>query len=338
MNNLYIRITNEWSLVLEPREDRKFLINGSGNTIQVYTTKNLLSDLSEITHPFTVGGSISSLSVAASEYVYCRADVDIAEEAILTISDERIASDDRTMINENLDRLITQVMHLSNRTMELEAHRAYHELDYAAFLRKFMHNTALTNNYIASLQNQILGVQLRLFDAEMYVFNHRSEYLDIKFRVENIESGKSTGDDDLIRQVTETMTTVNNLNSKLNEILPRIEEAWSDYDTMVKEHLVPLKEDVAEIRAEFAYLNNAFVKLTAEHTPAEIEEVFETIIGESPADTIDVTIGLKNVLVELSTASHTNLEQDKELETKLDETDDFVFSSDAEFLNDLIIE
>ena len=321
----FLRLSNKWSELVTPTDEVLYLFNSSGSPVKV-----ILSDKQEETsgldstkyRPFTIGGTIAQLH-APETYIYAKAMIPDSSEIVVATSDTRIDVNDQEGIKDDIDRLTVEVMRLSNRVTsnQIDQHKLIGH--YRIFTSQMIYSHIWNSKALTRTTKQILYLHKRLFAAETYIHQHRKDWINLQYRLEDI---LNVGDvakrlDELSTQASRTAVEVSNLTTRLNELVPRIEEAWADYDQLVKEHITPLTEKVDDLHEDFIALNNAITRLAEKHTPEEIELVFDEIIKQTSEEMVAPLTGLKNFLVELSIASIDNRRQDVELATKVDYSD-----------------
>ena len=317
MAKQYIRVGTEWAELFDPQTDPTYLLNASGTSIQFWFSQAKITDFTAIQHPFTVGGLISQAVAPAGSFIYAKAlKESVIGDTVVVADDKKINTAEADDVREELDMLGVQVMRLSQRVSNEEIRMENHMLSYTLFLREFFDNAGSTQSSIISLSTQMMRLNMRIFAAERFIQAYRRQYNNLLFRIDDIETGGAINKkvDKMATELNTVMATSNNINAKLNDLIPRIEEAWSDYDQLVKEHVEPLKEEVKVLSTDFTSLNNAMVKFVSANTPEAIEREFLKLIASASDEMVGPITSLKNSLVELAIATRTNEEQSRQIE------------------------
>lgn len=337
MAKQFLRVTENWTELFSPREDDAFMLNVSGVTVQVHLTDSSWN-LSGDPKVFAIGGPISQLRAEKNQYVYARACSDIAgNEAIVVVDSSRINNAQQDDVQAELNNLSVQVMHLTERMTEEELKSVYNSLNYELFLRQFLNSNLRTQENLMTLQNQILQLNFRLYAAEQFIQQHRKEYNQLLFQIKDIASsdGLTSQINKLAVEVNQVMSMANNINTKLNELIPRVDEAWGDFEDLLSTYVTPIETTLESLHVDFVALNNAMVKLGAQNSPEQIEETFKEILKDLSPDMVAPITALKNVLIDLSLAMQKNDEQDQALETRIDKSDTLIMASDSSILSNL---
>lgn len=336
----FLRVSNKWTEILTPTEHNTFLFNSSGYPIKVHISDKAVDDPSIDSRytTFTMGGTIAQMCIDKANYAYAKASIDDGKEAIVVASGQRIDQENQDAITTAIDNLSTQLMHLSNRVTNNQIDQLHFLGQNAIFVRQMLNSHTWMTKSFAVVNNQVLNLHNRLYAAERFVDEYRRKWISMEERVEEVLQLKGLAENivKLENQIYETATTVNNINGTLNDLIPRVEEAWADYDKLVKEFINPLAEEVDILHQDFISLNNGITHLTDEHTPEEIEDTFQEIIRSVNSSMVPPLTGLKNALVELCLASQDNERQDASLSTKVDYSDQLLMYADDEVVNNLV--
>lgn len=334
-----LRVSDQWTELVTPDAGRKYFFNTSGRPV-----KFILSETSQDTTkldysnlmPFTVGGSIAQFHVN-NKYAYAKAMVENNEQVIITVDDNRIDVLDQEQLRNDLNELTVAVMKLTNTTGKERVEQLKLNSHFRLFITQMLHSHAWISDMFAVYAQHTLKLHKRLFAAETYIAQHRKEWTNLQFKLEDLlEVDDLAGKLEKVQtKLTQTAAEVSGLTNRLNELVPRVEEAWADYDELVKEFINPLAEQVETLQQNFLSLNNTITRLTNEHTPEEIEEAFNEIIRHVNSEMVLPLTGLKNFLVELCIATQDNNRQDKQISGKVDYKDTVVLSSPADIIEAL---
>lgn len=334
-----LRVSDQWIELVTPDAGRKYFFNTSGRPV-----KFILSETSQDTTkldysnlmPFTVGGSIAQFHVD-NKYAYAKAMVENNEQVIITVDDTRIDILDQEQLRNDLNELTVAVMKLTNTTGKERVEQLKLNSHFRLFITQMLHSHVWISDMFAVYAQHTLKLHKRLFAAETYIAQHRKEWANLQFKLEDLlEVDDLAGKlEEVQTKLAQTTAEVSGLTNRLNELVPRVEEAWADYDELVKEFINPLAEQVETLQQNFLSLNNTITRLTNEHTPEEIEEAFNEIIRHVNAEMVLPLTGLKNFLVELCIATQDNNRQDEQIAGKVDYKDTVVLSSSADIIEAL---
>lgn len=341
MAKKFLRVSNNWTEIVNAATENLFLYNGSGSAVKIYlsSTPYTTEDFTSIPldDTFTIGGTITQFCVRDGQYAYAKASIADGDEIIVTVNNSRIDNDEQTAITDTISTLTTQMMHLSNRVHSNQLDQLRFLGHNTLFVQQMLNSHMWLSKSYAVFNNQILKLHNRLFAAERFVDEYRRKWHDMEIQIADVLELKGLAQDivNMESQIYQTAATVNNLNGTLNDLIPRVEEAWADYDQLVKEFINPLAETVDTLHQDFISLNNAITHLTEEHTPEEIEDTFQEIIRGVNSNMVPPLTGLKNSLVELCIASQDNDRQDISLSTKIDYTDQILVDPDEDVIVNL---
>lgn len=299
MARQYLRMTTSWTKIFNKDDPRTHIANLSGFPIKIkFTDTNQIPTTD--TESFTLGGLISNIVTIPTKYVYARATSttsELGETILITDSDKAISGTDISQIQQNLDRFYVEVMKLSTRVTENEiAHIGAHE-KYYLFLRKFLNNQNEVQRWLAAANKNIATLQLHMFLAEQWITTHRKDFRDFKYQVEHTAiTNYDKKIEDIANRINSVSTVASNVATKLEEYIPRIEEAWGDYNSLVEKEIKPMQEDLEALHTEFVALNNGIVQIGTTHTPEEIDEIFTSLMTRMPANVQAVFTTLKNLI------------------------------------------
>lgn len=324
MTREFLRIGTSWMLLYGPNEldERKYLFNSSGTSIKIKFS-DIETVPSDDVESFTIGGLISKIRTKPNKYIFARAcSTDLLGEAVLVSSDlpteEAAISDYR----DAMDVVVAEVFKLSQRVTTNELNFLKQKDNYYWFLRRFVRSHNENSSILSKIIGNIVSHRLSIFTAERWMAEHTKHHTKLEYDIEHLSFGKIEKElESIATKIIEVNTSTTNLASKLDEYIPRIEEAWSDYDDLVKEHIDPMKTTLDELHTEFLSLNNSLVKLGAKHTPEEIETVYEALFSKIPESMQASIATMKNMLVEISVSTHTNILQNTEIEGKVGRND-----------------
>lgn len=303
MSKTYYRVSNQWTKILEPSDKEHYILNSSGESVQIQLTDQATEDnVLDTSHPFTIGGLISQLHVPTNQYLYAKVVSDNADTAILTSGYEPISKDEQEEIKASINALGIELMKLSSRVTKGHIKDIHHTIDYKLFLREFLQTSYDTHTQLAALFKHVTGLNFRLFAAERFMRDFRQQFANLEMRLDEF------GDFKKFKQKVENIditlgsmvATVNNINQKLNDLIPKIEEGWQDYDALVKEHINPLKDKVDDLLNDFTDLNNAMSTFVEENSPMDIENAFTEFIKNVDYNMVRPITALKNFLVDLA--------------------------------------
>lgn len=334
-----LRVSNQWIELVTPTAGRKYFFNTSG-----YPVKFILSETSQDVErldysnlkPFTVGGSIAQFHVD-NKYTYAKAMVKNNEQVVITVDDNKIDVLDQDQLRNDLNELTLVVMKLTNATGKERIEQLKLNSHFRLFITQMLHTHVWISDMFATYAQHTLKLHKRLFAAETYIAQHRKDWANLQFKLSDLlEVGDLAGQLEKVQtQIIQTTAEVSGLTNRLNELVPKVEEAWADYDELVKEFINPLAEQVDTLQQNFLSLNNTITKLTNEHTPEEIETAFDEIIRHVNSEMVLPLTGLKNFLVELCLATQDNDRQDEQIAGKVDYKDSVVLNSTTDLIEAL---
>ena len=222
-------------------------------------------------------------------------------------------------LERNMDKLSTELKHenskLIERMNEIDMHikelttRAdkndteHSEIKTSIdeLLQAFYRNTQSDHTTMAMYGKSILSLRLHMLMAEMWISSHKNEFNAFKNEIENMTfSGLNNKIEALAIELQQVVTTATSINNKLNEYIPRIEEAWGDYSELVANEIDPMRIKLDNLHSSFVSLNNGIVQLSIKYTPEEIQEVFNSIVKNIPNDVQSVFTSLKNLMITIS--------------------------------------
>ena len=315
----YLSVDRTWQLLFEPQEAPRYLKNTSGKAIHVLfsTTPVDVSSITEDSHYFTIGGSISTMMVPAGNYIYARA---IYEEEsgestrpYVTITDYKPASGsggsgggsstpaEAEVSMQFVTDLMVQLMKLADRVTENSIALIHHAVDRELLRREFMDSELKTQEILASHQHQILLNVNRTNTLEFYARNLRQAHDDLEEEVRKIKVATQQDID-----ITELQNTVTTTTAKLES----------------------MDED-------FSSISNALIKFKSPEASRDLDDEYEEYIKTIPAKMEEAVATIKALVAELNTATDTNTSQQDEIENKVDNADTVILDSDIEVLKQL---
>lgn len=317
MSKLFLRVSSQWSKILDPQEADTFLVNITGTPIQFMFYETERKALSTIKDHFTLGGTIGQARIPLSMYCYARAcprilaDGSYKDEEIIagdgsTIEPEGVVvtdteyidtvNNDLDSLRDQVDYLTTHVMRLSNRVSKNKVHNIYHELDYKLFLRQFLRAEQRTHYQLSFLQSQILDLRLGLFSAEDLI-------LDLKEHVNtlaNTNSGSIEFDGDAEDYIKKLQASLNDVFDKVALVSKQLTTLTENYEGTVTD-VEALKKELATLHTNFTTLNNSLVVLASQYTVDALDKAFKSI-SPNVSDAIKGPLSaIKNVLERLIT-------------------------------------
>lgn len=315
MSKLYLRVSSEWSKILDPQETDTFLVNITGTPIQFMFYKTERKATSTISDHFTLGGTIGQARIPLSMYCYARAcprilaDGTYKEEDIIaddgsTIEPEGIVvtdtdyidtvNNDLDSLRDQVDYLTANVMRLSNKVSNNKIRNIYHELDYKRFLREFLRAEQRSHYQFSFLQSQILDLRLGLFSAEDLI-------LDLKEHVNtlsNIGGGSIEFDGDAEEYIKKLQASLNDVFDKIALVSKQLTTLTDNYEGTVAD-VEALKKELATLHTNFTTLNNSMVVLASQYTVDALNKAFSTI-SPTLSDAVKGPLtAIKNVLERL---------------------------------------
>lgn len=338
----YLSIDRTWNLLLGPQEDPRYLKNTSGKAIRVIfsPTPVDVSSITEDSHYFTIGGSISTMMVPARNYIYAKANFkdnesdesgetgesgesgDIGESGesgetgettkpYITITDYKPTSGsggggssapaEAEVSMQFVTDLMVQLMRLADRVTENSIALIHHAIDRELLRREFMDSELKTQEILASHQRQILLNVNRANTLEFYARNLRQAHDDLEEEVRKIKFDVQQDIDISELQHTVTVTT---------------------------EKLESMDED-------FNSISNALIKFKSPESSRDLDEEYEEYIKTIPAKMEEAVATIKALVAELNTATDTNTSQQDEIENKVGNADTVILDSDIEVLKQL---
>lgn len=336
----YLRVTDTWQQMVLPTEDPTYVVNVSGATVKLQLLDTLpLSNENLDEHTFTLGGVISQFKVPVNMYLYAKAVTPIPSSEIIqaTIVTDTSYMDisDVNAIQEDINRLAVEVMKLTNRVSDTETKNISQDLDYSIFVREFLDSNNKIHESLAHNANINLTLLTRLMSAETVLSAYRKRLGDIEGSLSTIgnTTDMATKIEELSNSLTRVNTTITNINNLLNnDLIPKVEEGWADYDKLVKENITPLKTDVADLTSDMSIMNNTITRLTSHHTAQEIEAAFAEILATAPEDMVAPLTGVKNALVSIVLLEQETDALAAAVVQKINYTDVLDISSDASVL------
>lgn len=329
----YLSVDRTWKLLFEPQEGPRYLKNTSGKAIRVIfsPTPVDVSSITEDSHYFTIGGSISTLMVPARNYIYARANFKDNEsdesgetgesgesgetgettKPYITITDYKPTSGsggggssapaEAEVSMQFVTDLMVQLMKLADRVTENSIALIHHAIDRELLRREFMDSELKTQEILASHQRQILLNVNRANTLEFYARNLRQAHDDLEEEVRKIKFDVQQDIDISELQHTVTVTT---------------------------EKLESMDED-------FNSISNALIKFKSPESSRDLDEEYEEYIKTIPAKMEEAVATIKALVAELNTATDTNTSQQDEIENKVGNADTVILDSDIEVLKQL---
>lgn len=301
VNQQYLRVTKEWTLLASPGEELKYFVNTSGIPVEMQLTATAVKNYNFNTQGFTLGGTIPQITNNSDGYVYARAATDdAAVEAVVIANDNRIDLHAVDLVSELHDQLVTVVMDLTNRIESLESWRAIHKEEYYLFVRKFLDTMNDTQWQIAHHNQHILALYQRLYAAEKLVRNHKKAIRRINEILGSFDySTLSTQLATFSRGLNSVTAQTTSVIARLEKIEPEIEDLVIDYKSTIEKEITPVQEELASVHTAFASLNNALVKLVATETPETAKAVFDQISAVAEDDMKEPIAAVKDLVVEV---------------------------------------
>ena len=356
-SRIYIRLTDAWQVIANPRENPMYLMNTSGTTMQVWPSEGILANPTDaITHPFQIGGSIGQFHVPAEQYLYARAamkrtwniPIDQQEEeeggesgggsvtpevpvdAIIVLAEEPIPKAEQVEISDTFAQLQTEVMKLANRVNANKV-EYIHDKEAYVFFQRHMYNVLLgLHNDHAASSNRILDLNMRLFAAEMFILEYKQKFADVELELDKVIN--STEISEAVASVRQQMSVIQNTTNavigRLNDATPKIDAVEATLAEIEAIGLSTLSNDVAQVTLDLSSLNNALVQLAAEHTQEEIEQVFQELIANAPEVMVEPITALKNVITKINTSLENDMRQDEEIDSKVGREDTVILTGD----------
>ena len=321
--NQYLRVGREWIKLYDPQENGVYIINTSGHTVKCLVSETEPKAPYAEKNAYPVGGSICQLRVNPNEYVYARACVDGDDDEVIVACNTTgtpVNADDVNDIRNQVNYIVSQVMRMNMTMTNYQLDQIRHINDFAIFKQNYYLDTMFFNRREAARGNMIMNVLNRIFKAEMWIKRHLIEFAKLKEDVKYFDSKseiakkvKSMSDD-----LSTVLSTTTSLVSRLDYLEPLIEEGWQDYDSLVKEHITPMKTELTGFHNDMRYLHNALVRFTSAHTIGDVNAIFDEIIRDASDESEDTVIAIRDLIVELMQATTTNAAQDMEISEKVD--------------------
>lgn len=309
-NVAYYQVTDNWSVVMPPRDTDMFVVNLTGKTI-----KFNLSDNDQITdditlHPFTIGGIIGQAKVPADKYL-------IAKSTGLPLStvpssNERI--DIRAMtttgdyVTESaFNELILKVMTLDERTRKM----GIRHLDTVNF-------TKMIADELRDIDMRHTSMQSRLI---RWFLNSREQMLEVQRFIAKYQERFKSIEEDLVKleTVTDNTERVDEMEAKMVRITSQME--------ILLQKMSNITEDTRadDLKREFASVNNALTTLVSKANAAEINDATIELLKKAPSEEMqDMIRSLRDLILRIQSNEAINAAQERELEFRVDERE-FIF-------------
>lgn len=355
VNRTYLRLTDQWQIVANPREKPLYLVNTSGTTIQVWPSEATIANpTSDILQPFQIGGSIGQFHVPAEQYLYARAvmrrtwniPIDQQEEeeagtiepipvpvdAIIVMDEEPISPNEQGDIANLFDQLQIEVMKLSNRVSDQKVDYIRYREEFILFQRHMYHVLLGLHNDHAASSNRILDLNMRLFAAEMFIRDYREKFSDVELQIEKLTNSTEINETiaTVKNQLSVIQNTTNAVIARLNEVSPKLDQ----FDVSIQElkdlGLETLITDVADTARDLSTLNNALVQLAAEHTEEELNDIFNQLIENAPEEMVDPIGAIKAIVDKINASLVNDARQDEEIENKVGRDDSIILTGDLD--------
>lgn len=316
MSKLFLRVSSEWSKILDPQESDTFIVNITGTPIQFMYYKTAKTVLSTIKNHFTLGGTIGQARIPVSTYCYARAcpliladgtykkgevteedgGITIEPEGIVVTDTDPIdtVNTDLDTLKEQIEYLTTSVMKLSNRVSKNKLSDIHHVVDYKRFLREFLRAEQRNHYQFSFLQSQILDLRLGLFSAEDLI-------MELKESVGTLanKSGSSLEfDGDAEEYIESLQASINNVFDKVALVSKQLTTLTDNYEGTVQD-VEALKKELASLHTNFTSLNNSMVILASQYTVEALDKAFNSISPTVAEDIKGPLNAIKNVLARL---------------------------------------
>ena len=335
MAKQFLRVGTQWTKIADPAAAPRFFMNISGNSIQIQFSKEEVDTFGSFTHPFTVGGLISQIKSAPTDYVYARAQ-STSPQGIVVTDTQRINLVDADNYRADIDALTLQVIKLTRRSVDTEITDVHQHIDYVLAMRELLDLNTKTSLFGTTLQNQTLMLNRRLFAAECLIQKFRNTFTELKCDIKSIQDDSVSGSLASLKvSVSNLVTTVTNLVNRFNALTPKVEALYTETTGGIEEAITPLQASVAALKNDFDELNNALVWLSSENTVAEIEAAFNVIIRQIPDNMYEPIEALRDILVKLALITDKNNSQDTEIEKRVDSTSTIIFDPSTSVLLEL---
>ena len=327
MSKLYLRVSSDWMLLFQPKDQPMYITNASRTPIQFRYYDNEVLLTRKISHTFTLGGVIGQAKIPADKYCYCRAmplilaDGTYAEddvtkdpetgnilvpEGVVLLSDTIKMENELSLLEQNLNTLTVDVMHLSARVTENNLNDVYHKLDYTLFLRRFLKHAQKAHYTESHLQSQILDLKLSLYGAESLIDELKKQQslntaILEKLDPDEIGAGKY---DEMDKRVVELTNQVTELLSEVNALTKRIDEGTIG-DSASQKEVDDLSKELKLLHKHFTEVNNGMITLAGESSIGEIERTYQHLLPTISDDMKPVVTAIRDALTHI--ASNTEL-------------------------------
>lgn len=298
----YIRVTKQLTPIIETKDDTFWLVNTSAVPVQLALSNKFVRPGSMTDTDVTVGGTVGQVRLDPKRYIYGVIPPEAeADEAIIILSDKKIDLFLTKSINESINALALEVMKLSQRVTDDRMRYNASDLEYTLFLREYFDEKSKNHYQIVTMQRLLTKTASKLMIAESFVQQFRHKFHGLNFTIAKLEKalGKDTDISQLTSEVHALMTTVANINVKLDEILPQLDDVISQQHDLIEKDVTPLKKSITDLRTSLVALNNAFIVMAYKHTEEEIKSAFETLLQTAPPAIIDILGAIKEVLLNI---------------------------------------
>lgn len=326
MAKTYLRVAHDWTKLFDPREKIVYMMNISGNPIQLLFTDT--TTLPKHPYPFTLGGTIGQITAAFNKYVYARAAAEDTEGVVIC-SDTTIDLHDTETMQSEMDLLGREIIKLTQRVTKTELKNVEQSVNYRTLLRQFLEGKNKMMAQVANLNLNDFKLLSRLFNAEMLIYQFRTKVTNLDALLSNLQDVLKYSQDlgSLTVKITGISAEVAALSNKLNYYVPLIDKSYADYSKMIEREVTPLKSQVSRLDANFSSLNNSLITLGSNHSATEIEQAFTALESSVPADELAAVEMIKENLVSIANNTAKNAEQDDVLDNKVNNSDTVILAS-----------
>lgn len=179
-NRSFLRISDQWTEVLEPGDRNTYVANLSGDTIKMYLSDTRINPNTINNETFTIGGCIRQVRIIKDKYVYFKASIDPGTTTVVLKDYEYISSEEIDILKNELTAMALQLIDLTKRVTRNEIKLIKNKINLKLLARNWLHNIASTNVYLSDVTNAIVDIFGRLYAAEatMAGLREKHDYLE----------------------------------------------------------------------------------------------------------------------------------------------------------------
>ncbi len=292
----YLRIGNTWTKVIEKGPKPAFVANTTGTPIEFYLSEEEVpsGDPAVVdAKVYVAGGSIGQVCVD-KKFMYARAIVKNPDKLVtIVVGTTPIGDTDVAEQASLLDKLILEVMRLTQRVNENEVAEAERAFDYYKFLRFVVDSHNTNQSLITTLSTRIADLYFKVFAVEKFFGENIMQLFTINTRLDALEKRVHTiGPEGLAGKLNDALQQILELQKKFEIIDPIIKDAQELAQSAIR----PVKDGLEA-------LNNTLTIIATRHTENEVLKARDELIKQyanTIPEAVPVIRSLATMLVNLS--------------------------------------